>query len=99
MAIDLPMRQANAAYLTGIKALSPYFINICLYSYDIRSTGDAVMTVSDRQVYQGYPEPELIARAHLAARERERREREAAAVQQVLELEEIILHQPNDFAD
>lgn len=57
------------------------------------------MKVSDRQVYHGYPEPELIARAHLAARERERREREAAAVQQILELEDIVLHQPNDFAD
>lgn len=57
------------------------------------------MKVNDRKVYNGYPEPELIARAHLAARERERREREAAAVQQILELEEIVLHQPNDFAD
>lgn len=57
------------------------------------------MKVNDRKVYHGYPEPELIARAHLAARERDRREREAAAVQQILELEEIVLHQPNDFAD
>ena len=61
--------------------------------------GDAVMKANDRNVYNGYPEPELIARAHLAAMERDRREREEAAMRQILELEEIVLHQPNDFAD
>ena len=50
-------------------------------------------------VYDGYPEPELITRAHLAAIERGRREREEEAKRQILELEEIVLHQPNDFAD
>ena len=50
-------------------------------------------------VYDGYPEPELIARAHLAAIERVRREREEKTKRQKLELEEIILHQPHDFAD
>jgi hypothetical protein len=56
--------------------------------------GDAIMNV-----YDGYPEPELIARAHLAAIERGRREREEESKRQILELEEIVLHQPNDFAD
>lgn len=56
--------------------------------------GDAIMNV-----YDGYPEPELIARAHLAAIERGRREREEEAKRQILELEEIVLHQPNDVAD
>ena len=57
------------------------------------------MKANDRKLYHGYPEPELIARAHLAAMERDRREREEAAMRQILELEEIVLHQPNDFAD
>ena len=57
------------------------------------------MNVNDMNVYDGYPEPELIARAHLAAIERGRREREEEAKRQILELEEIVLHQPNDFAD
>lgn len=57
------------------------------------------MNINDMNVYDGYPKPELIARAHLAAMERERREREEEIRRQVLELEEIVLHQPNDFAD
>jgi len=57
------------------------------------------MNVNDRNVYDGDPKPELIARAHLAAIERDRREREETAKRQMLELEEMVLHQPNDFAD
>ena len=57
------------------------------------------MNINDMNVYDGYLKPELIARAHLAAMERERREREEEIRRQVLELEEIVLHQPNDFAD
>jgi len=57
------------------------------------------MNANDRNVYDGYPKPELIARAHLAAMENERREREEAEKRQILEREEIVLHQPNDFAD
>jgi len=57
------------------------------------------MNANDRNVYDGYPKPELIALAHLAAMENERREREEAEKRQILELEEIVLHQPNDFAD
>ena len=57
------------------------------------------MNENDRNVYDGYPKPELIAQAHLAAMENERREREEAEKRQILELEEIALHQPNDFAD
>ena len=49
--------------------------------------------------YERYPEQELIALAHLAAMERERREREEEARRHIHELEEIVLHQPNDFAD
>ena len=49
--------------------------------------------------YDGYPPPELVARAHLAAIERVRREREEKAKRQELELEAILLQQPNDFAD
>jgi hypothetical protein len=57
------------------------------------------MNVNDRNVYDGDPKPELIARAHLAAIERDRREREETAKRQILELEEMVLHQLNDFAD
>ena len=57
------------------------------------------MNVNDRNVYDGDPKPELIARAHLAAIERDRREREETAKRQILELEEMVLHQPNDFTD
>ena len=57
------------------------------------------MNVNDRNVYDGDPKPELIARAHLAAIERDRREREETAKRQIIELEEMVLHQPNDFAD
>ena len=49
--------------------------------------------------YGRYPEQESIAVAHLAAIERARREREEEAKRHILELEEIVLHQPNDFAD
>ena len=57
------------------------------------------MNENDGNVYDGYPKPELIAQAHLAAMENERREREEAEKRQILELEEIALHQPKDFAD
>ena len=57
------------------------------------------MNGNDGNVYDGYPKLELIAQAHLAAMENERREREEAEKHQILELEEIALHQPNDFAD
>ena len=57
------------------------------------------MNGNDGNVYDGYPKPELIAQAHLAAMENQRREREEAEKCQILELEEIALHQPNDFAD
>lgn len=57
------------------------------------------MNLNDMHVYGGYPGPGLLARALLADRERGRREREAAENRQLLELGEIVLHQPNDFAD
>jgi hypothetical protein len=57
------------------------------------------MNGNDGIVYDGYFKPELIAQAHLASMENERREREEAEKRQILELEEIALHQPNDFAD
>ena len=50
-------------------------------------------------IYDGYLESELIERAHLAAIERALRECEEETKRQILELEEIVLHQPNDFAD
>jgi len=56
--------------------------------------GESVMNEYDRQLEQ-----EMIAAAHIAAMERARLEREAAARRHILELEEVILHQPNDFAD
>jgi hypothetical protein len=56
--------------------------------------GESVMNEYDRQL-----EEELIATAHIAAMEHARLEREAAARRHILELEEVILHQPNDFAD
>jgi hypothetical protein len=37
--------------------------------------------------------------AQLAAMERERCAREVAAKNQIIELEETVQHQPNDFAD
>ena len=49
--------------------------------------------------YVRYAEQELVAMAHLAAMESARREREEEARRHILELEEILLHQPNDFAD
>ena len=49
--------------------------------------------------YDRYPEQELIAMAHLAAMERERREREEEAKRHIIELEEIVQYQPNDFSD
>lgn len=57
------------------------------------------MNGNDGNVYDGYSKPDLIAQAHLAAMENERRKREEAEKCQILELEEIALHQPNDFAD
>jgi hypothetical protein len=49
--------------------------------------------------YVRYPEQEMIAMAHLASMERARREREEEAKRHIIELEEIVQHQPNDFAD
>ena len=49
--------------------------------------------------YDRYPEQQLIALAHRAVMERTRRDREEEAKRQILELEDIVLHQPNDFAD
>jgi hypothetical protein len=60
---------------------------------------DAIMIISYMNEYDGYPAPELVARAQRAAFERVRREREEKAKRQKLELEEILRHQPNDFAD
>jgi hypothetical protein len=57
------------------------------------------MKRSDRQVYDGYPGPDLVARAHFAELERIRRERVEAGKRQIHELEAIVRHQPNDFAD
>ena len=65
-----------------------------LYSYTFPPMGDAVMNE-----YVRYPEQELIAMAHLAAMEQARREREVEVQRHILELEEIVQHQPNDFAD
>jgi hypothetical protein len=41
----------------------------------------------------------LLARAHLAAMEQARREREEEAKRYIIELEKIVQHQPNGFAD
>ena len=49
--------------------------------------------------YVVFRQQELIAMAHLAAMERARREREEEAKRHIIELEEIVQHQPNDFAD
>jgi hypothetical protein len=49
--------------------------------------------------YERYPEQELLARAHLAAMEQARREREEEAKRHIIELENIVQHQPNGFAD
>ena len=45
------------------------------------------------------PEQDLLATAHKAAVKKARREREETEKRHVHELEEIVLHQPNDFAD
>jgi hypothetical protein len=60
---------------------------------------DEVMSANDEKLYDGYPTQELIARAHFAEIERNRREREEEAKRQILELEDIVLYQPNGFAD
>ena len=57
------------------------------------------MYVEGMNIYDGYLESELIERAHLAEIERALREREEETKRQILELEEIVQHQPNDFAD
>jgi|GEM_PF-1372501 len=57
------------------------------------------MYVNDMNLYDGYLESELVERAHLAEIERALREREEEKKRQILELEEILQHQPNDFAD
>jgi hypothetical protein len=57
------------------------------------------MNDNNQNLYDGYPRPELIEEAHLAAIAREKRERDEAIRRQTHRLEEIILHQPNDFAD
>jgi hypothetical protein len=74
--------------------LPPQFIRILSDTYIFPPIGDAVMVEYDR-----YPGQELIAMAHLAAMESARREREEEAKRHILELEDIVLHQPNDFAD
>ena len=59
------------------------------------------MKANEMMVYDGCPELEKIAlvRAHIAAIQRERREREAAAKRRILEPGEIDLYQPQDFRD
>lgn len=57
------------------------------------------MKYNDTKVYAVQPTKELIAQAHLAAIERNRRERAEKARRQVLELERFLQHQPNGFAD
>lgn len=57
------------------------------------------MKYNDIKVYAGQPTKDLVARAHLAAIERNRRERAEKARRQVLELERFLQHQPNGFAD
>jgi hypothetical protein len=57
------------------------------------------MIINYMNEYDGYPAPELVARAQRVAFDRVRREREEKAKRQKLELEEILRHQPNDFAD
>jgi hypothetical protein len=57
------------------------------------------MNDNNQNPYNGYPRPELIEQAHLAAIASEKRERDEAIRRQTHRLEEIILHQPNDFAD
>jgi hypothetical protein len=57
------------------------------------------MNDNNQNPYDGYPSPELIEQAHLAAIASEKRERDEAIRRQTHRLEEIILHQPNDFAD
>jgi hypothetical protein len=49
--------------------------------------------------YFRYPTQDLIAMAHLAVLERARREREEETKRHLIELEEIVQNQPNDFAD
>ena len=49
--------------------------------------------------YDRYPEQELLAQSHLAAMEQARREREEEAKHYIIELEIIVQHQPNGFAD
>ena len=49
------------------------------------------MNTSNPNVYDGYPEEELIEQAHLAAIAREKRDRDEAIRRQTHKLEEIIL--------
>ena len=49
--------------------------------------------------YVVYPEDESLAQAHLASMEKARREREEEARRYIIELEKIVRHQPNGFAD
>jgi hypothetical protein len=87
------------SYLTGINALPSFIINVYLYAYSSSRREDAIMKINYMNEYDGYPAPELVARAQRAAFERVWREREEKAKRQKLELEEILRHQPNDFAD
>jgi hypothetical protein len=57
------------------------------------------MRAIERNQYAEYPDPQLVAEAHFALIERERRRREEAARHEALKLEDVLLHQPNDFAD
>jgi hypothetical protein len=57
------------------------------------------MKINYMNEYGGYPAPEVIARNQRAAIEHVRHKREEKEKRQRLELEEILQHQPNDFAD
>jgi hypothetical protein len=96
---DAPLCILNVSYLTGINALPSLIINVYIYANSSTPREDAIMIISYMNEYDGYPAPELVARAQRAAFERVRREREEKAKRQKLELEEILRHQPNDFAD
>ena len=96
---DAPLCIVNVSYLTGINASPSLIINVYIYANSSTRREDAIMIINYMNEYDGYPAPELVARAQRAAFERVRREREEKAKQQKLELEEILRHQPNDFAD
>jgi hypothetical protein len=96
---DAPICIENVSYLTGINASLSSIINVYIYANSSTRREDAIMITNYMNEYDGYPAPELVAQAQRAAFERVRREREEKAKRQKLELEEILRHQPNDFAD